>query len=73
MKISKNMVMQLKRIPTRFDDITREIYEARTMSYYNQFKSESSVKTFRLGEAYADKFQALKGLNFDHKSIDKII
>ncbi len=73
MRISKNIVAQVKRIPTRFDDITREIYSARTMSYYNQFKPETPTKTFKIGDIWAEKLNAIKNINSDINSIDKII
>ena len=72
MKISKKMVAQIKRIPTRFDDITREIYAAKTVPYFKQFKTDEPIKNFRLGEVFADKLNAIKQQNSGVHSLDEL-
>ncbi len=73
MKIPKNIVMQFKRIPTRYDDITREIYEAKLMPYYKQFKPQETANTFKLGDVLGNKLNSIKDALNNENSLDKIV
>ncbi len=42
------------KIPTRYDDIQREIAEARLEEYYKQVESEAAQTTYKLGNVISE-------------------
>lgn len=55
-------VKNFERIPTRFDDITKEIHQAKNQDYYKlqEVAKELPEKTYQLGSKIGE---ALKAIN----------